>query len=98
MAYGGHKEACQTLPGHATLLARSNICPIQMIRFGQNIYATQFHTELDEEGLIIRINTYKNHGYFSPEDSEKLILIAKNNLVTTPRLILSQFIKRYKQQ
>ncbi len=69
-----------------------------MIRFGQNIYATQFHTELDEKGLIIRINTYMNHGYFSPKDSENLILIAKNNLVTVPQLILSQFIKRYKRQ
>ena len=97
-AYGGHKEACQTLPNNATLLARSNICPIQMIRFGQNIYATQFHTELDEEGIVIRINIYKNHGYFSPEDAEKLIMNAKSNLVTSPGLILNQFIKKYKLQ
>ena len=98
VAYGGHKEACQTLPSNATFLARSNICPIQMIRFGKNIYATQFHTELDEEGIAIRINIYKNHGYFSPEDAEKLIMNAKSNLVTSPGLILNQFIKKYKRQ
>ena len=98
MAYGGHKEACQTLPSNAILLARSNICPIQMVRFGQNIYATQFHTELDEEGITIRINIYKNHGYFSPEDAENLIMKAKSNLVTSPGLILNQFIKKYKRE
>jgi GMP synthase (glutamine-hydrolysing) len=69
-----------------------------MVRFGQNIYATQFHTELDEEGIAIRINIYKNHGYFSPEDAENLIMKAKSNLVTSPGLILNKFIKNYKLQ
>ena len=71
-AYGGHKEACQSLPPGAILLAESQDCPIQMIRMGKNIYGTQFHTELDKDGVILRIKVYKNHGYFSPEDAEKL--------------------------
>ena len=52
-AYCGHKEACQWLPEDAVLLARSASCPFQMIRFKNNIYATQFHTELDLEGIIL---------------------------------------------
>jgi len=95
-AYGGHKEACQKLPVEATLLASSDNCPVQMIRFNNNIYATQFHTELDEEGIGIRINIYKDHGYFSPVDAEKLIKASKNDTVTIPMIILKQFVKKYK--
>jgi len=96
-AFGGHKEACQSLPTDAILLAESQNCPIQMIRFGNNIYATQFHTELDEDGILLRIKIYKNHGYFSPDDAEKLINLAKNKHVNTPKLILDRFIQIYKQ-
>jgi len=97
-AYGGHKEACQILPTRAILLASSDNCPVQMIRFGANIYATQFHTELDEDGIGIRINIYKDHGYFSPEDAEKLINTSKKSHVTVPMNILGQFVKMYKRK
>ena len=96
MAYVGHKEACQTLPVGATLLASSSICPVQMIRFGKNIYATQFHTELDVDSVHLRINIYKNHGYFSPEDAEMILEKTKNYHITVPGMILHNFIQRYK--
>ncbi len=95
-AYGGHKEACQKLPKEATLLMRSDNCPVQMIRFGKNIYATQFHTELDAESISLRIDIYRNHGYFSPEDAELLINNTTKYHIAVPCLILSQFIQRYK--
>jgi GMP synthase (glutamine-hydrolysing) len=98
MAYVGHKEACQTIPSGAILLAGSNNCPIQMIRFGRNIYATQFHTELDMESIQLRINIYKNHGYFSPKDAVILIENTENYHVTAPKLILHNFVQRYKQE
>ena len=94
-AYCGHKEACQTLPGDAVLLASSDDCPIQMIKFRNNIYATQFHTELDLDGIILRTNVYKNHGYFSPEDAETLIKKTKKVEVTVPSKILHRFIQKY---
>jgi len=72
LGFVGHKEACQITPPDATLLASSPTCPVQMIRFGQNVYATQFHAELDFNGLALRIDFYKNKGYFPPEDAEKL--------------------------
>lgn len=96
MAFVGHKEACQTIPIGAILLAGSTSCPIQMIRFGKNIYATQFHTELDVDDILLRIQIYKNHGYFSPKDSELLIKKTKNYHVTIPSMILHKFIQKYK--
>ena len=46
-AFVGHKEACSVLPPGAVLLAGSAACPVQMFRVKQNLYATQFHPELD---------------------------------------------------
>jgi GMP synthase (glutamine-hydrolysing) len=97
MAYVGHKEACQNIPGGATLLAGSSGCPFQMIRFAKNIYATQFHTELDADDVNLRIKIYKNHGYFSPEDTEALKKKIKNYHVIFPGRILKNFVQKYKQ-
>ncbi len=96
VAYGGHKESCQKLPSSATILARSDNCPVQMLRFGKNMYATQFHTELNTVGIILRINIYKDHGYFLPEEIATVIKNTKNYHVTFPFMILSQFIQKYK--
>ena len=97
VAFGGHKEACQSVPKDAILLASSDSCPVQMIRFGENIYATQFHTELDTEGIHLRIDIYKNHGYFSPEDAVKLKDETSKYQVVEPEKILGQFVKYYKR-
>lgn len=98
MAYGGHNEACQNLPDGAILLASSDDCPVQMIRIGKNIYASQFHTELDAEGTLVRIEIYKNHGYFSPKDIETIRKRTLKHDVTYPFTILKNFIQKYKQE
>ncbi len=95
-AFGGHKEACQDVPPGATLLGSSANCPVQMIRYKRNIYGVQFHTELDRAGLALRINIYKDAGYFPPEDAEKLIKAAQFENVTTPEKILKRFVARYR--
>ena len=46
-AFVGHKEAVQQLPVGCQHLIESDTCPYQMIRYGQNVYATQFHPEAD---------------------------------------------------
>jgi GMP synthase (glutamine-hydrolysing) len=96
-AFVGHKEACQELAPGATLLASSERCPIQMIRFKNNIYATQFHPELDTEGLSLRIRIYQDHVYFPPEQTELMIDAIKNEEVTIPEIILRRFVDKYRR-
>lgn len=96
MAFCGHKEACQSLPEDSLLLAKSETCPYQMIKFKNNIYAMQFHTELDVEGILLRIEVYKNYGYFSPDDAKALIKKAKEYEVSFPNQILKRFVDKYK--
>jgi GMP synthase (glutamine-hydrolysing) len=94
-AFTGHKEACSSLPAHAVVLASSQACPVQMFRIKENLYATQFHPELDAEGLVTRIDIYRHAGYFPPESAEELMADARRYTVTEPMNILKNFVARY---
>jgi GMP synthase (glutamine-hydrolysing) len=94
-AFVGHKEAVQSLPVGCVHLISSEPCPFQMIRYGQNVYATQFHPEADAQDFEQRIQIYRNHGYFPPERAEELIEICYGADVTVPGEILRRFVVRY---
>jgi len=94
-AFVGHKEAVQSLPPGATHLVRSGPCPFQMIRHGQNVYATQFHPEADAEGFEVRIEIYKHRGYFPPEDADRLTSMCRAANVHAPERVLRNFVARY---
>ncbi len=94
-AFVGHKEAVQNLPDGCVHLVASDPCPFQMIRWGQNVYATQFHPEADAGDFEQRINIYKDHGYFPPEDAQTLIDLCHAADVTQPGEILRRFAQRY---
>lgn len=91
----GHKEAVTRLPRGAVRLAASTTCPVQAFRIGRHGYATQFHPELDVEGLVLRIETYRHHGYFEPDQAQSLIDLARRAVVTEPPKILAAFVERY---
>ncbi len=94
-AFGGHKEAASSLPAGVACLARSADCPVQAFRVGANVYATQFHPELDADGICTRIDVYKNHGYFAPETATSLKEAARQRIVEYPMNILRGFAQRY---
>ncbi len=97
-AFLGHKEACEVLPPGAVLLAGSKDCPVQMFRVGRNVYATQFHPELDAPGMALRIQIYKHAGYFDPREAGRLTAVAHSATVTEPERILRRFVERYAQK
>jgi GMP synthase (glutamine-hydrolysing) len=94
-AFTGHKEAISRLPGHAILLASSAGCPVQAFRVGSNVYATQFHPELDVAGLCTRIEVYKHAGYFDPDQADEIKAQATRSHVTWPPAIVRGFVGRY---
>ena len=94
-AFVGHKEAAQHLPKDCAHLVSSPTCPMQMIRFKQNVYATQFHPEADSAGFELRIRLYKDKGYFAPEDADRLIAMCQAADVHSPELLLRNFVARY---
>ncbi len=92
----GHKEACMVVPPAVAILATGAACPVQMYRVKQNIYVTQFHPELDAEGLVTRMTQYVNNGYFAPEElAEKVAQVRAAGVEHFPHLILRNFVERY---
>ena len=97
LVFIGHKEACDNIPPSAVLLVSSTLCPVQMFRIKKNIYATQFHPEADVDEFILRINTYKNHGYFPTEQASELISAIKGVETPVSKEILRRFVIKYQQ-
>ncbi len=94
-AFVGHKEAIHVPPPHAVVLASSPGCPVQAFRVQQNLYATQFHPELDVPGIVMRIEIYRHAGYFPAETTQTLIAEVSRQVVAHPPLVLANFVRRY---
>lgn len=94
-AFLGHKEAITRLPPVAVRLAESEACPVQAFRVGRNVYATQFHPELDVPGIQVRIDIYKHAGYFPPEAAEDLKARVAEASVVHPPEIVRRFVTHY---
>lgn len=94
-AFLGHKEAVTVLPAGAVLLASSADCPVHAFRLGRNVYATQFHPELDVDGLCLRIETYRGYGYFEAHEADDLLAQARAAHVEHPPGLLARFVELY---
>jgi GMP synthase (glutamine-hydrolysing) len=73
----------------------SDSCPFQMIRSGENVYATQFHPEADGQVFADRIRIYRDRGYFPPAEAQALSEACLAADVTQPEQILRRFVDRY---
>lgn len=96
-AFVGHKEAVQALPEGCAHLVAGEGCPFQMIRYGNNVYATQFHPEADGEVFALRIRIYRDKGYFAPGDAARLTAAARLGNPDAGARILRNFVARYGQ-
>ena len=94
-AFLGHKEAVARMPDGAVLLATGEACPGQGFRMRSNVYAPQFHPELDAEDLCLRIDIYREYGYFDPDDADVLKAAAREAPVTEPPRLLRRFAELY---
>jgi len=97
LSFVGHKEAVQSLPEGCVTLVSSPTCPHQMIRYKDNVYATQFHPEADAAGFETRIHIYKHRGYFPPEEAESLIQMCRAADVHAPENVLKAFVEKYRR-
>jgi GMP synthase (glutamine-hydrolysing) len=88
----GHQDCVVRLPTNCTLLGKTDKAK-QIYRFDDApIYATQFHPELDRNGLIDRIRTYRKYvERITKSTFEEFILQCQE----TPRMdeILRRFVR-----
>lgn len=91
----GHKEALDALPESATHLLEGAQCPVQMLRYRDRIYATQFHPEADGASFALRIRVYRAKGYFHPDEAEALIARCAPAQTEVSGRILANFVQRF---
>lgn len=94
-AFVGHKEAIAEVPDTITVLASSPTCPVQAFRVGRNVYATQFHPELDTASFTSRVRAYANHGYFEPSEVDTIVEGAERADVRASHMVLGRFVEEY---
>ena len=94
-AFVGHKEALSEVPPSITVLASSPTCPVQAFRVGENVYATQFHPELDTASFTARVRSYAGHGYFDPSEVDAIIATAEAADVRASHMVLGRFVEEY---
>lgn len=72
-AFTGHKEAVSAVGPGVRVLATGPACPVQLVRANRSTWASQFHPDLDYEGMAARMSFNLTGGYFSPEDYEGIV-------------------------
>ena len=90
-----HEDLVSKLPSSATVLASSELCPNQVYRIGDNIYAVQFHPEVDgdlvQEWEIHADNAFKSSGR---SGVAKEIHEAEVSLIATWKPVLQKWGER----
>ncbi len=94
-AFVGHKEALREPPPGSVVLASSPGCPVQAFRVRENLYATQFHPELDVPGIVERVRIYSGAGYFPADDVDRVVAALQTSRVEHPPRLLRAFVRRY---
>ncbi|QGU04634.1 glutamine amidotransferase [Corynebacterium comes] len=69
----GHTESVEKPGKGITVLATGPSCPVQFFRSGEQVWATQFHADMDAEAMKDRMDFYYDYGYFSPDDYHAIV-------------------------
>ncbi|MDU0348904.1 glutamine amidotransferase-related protein [Actinomyces sp. MRS3W] len=94
-AFVGHHEGAVDVPEHATLLASSPDCPVQMIRVGKCVYGTQFNPELDAERFAQRVSVYSDAGYGDPGLVENILAEARSSQEHVAGQVIRNFVHHF---
>lgn len=92
LGFAGHKDSVLALPLGATLLAGGPQCPVQFYRMGDNVWATQFHPEMDGERITRRLSFYANSGYCDPAELQHVYAALRGHDTSTSNTIVRRFV------
>ncbi|MGK2348020.1 glutamine amidotransferase-related protein [Actinomyces sp. W5033] len=94
-AYVGHSQSVTDLPAGGLVLATGERCPIQMGRWGRNVYGTQFHPEITTTGMRVRIDAYGD-AYYPAHERAAVIERCDAADVRPANRIITDFVQRYR--
>lgn len=68
-AIEGHQDSVAVPAPSSVILASSTRSPVQAVRYGNNVYGTQFHSELNEEDLAYRLSLFPEYTAHASSES-----------------------------
>lgn len=93
----GHTENVEKLGDGLTVLATGPTCPVQFVRRGDRVWATQFHADMDAVAMRSRMDFYYDYGYFSTEDYETILAALPAIDTTWSNKLLENFVDHCKR-
>lgn len=72
-ALTGHTENAEPHPAELELLASGPTCPVQIVRYGDHVWASQFHAEMDHAAMKARMDFFFDYGYFPAEEYDTIV-------------------------
>ncbi|XCB30360.1 gamma-glutamyl-gamma-aminobutyrate hydrolase family protein [Arcanobacterium hippocoleae] len=94
--YTGHSEAVCAPLESGVLLAWSPSCPIQAVRFGNNVYGVQFHPEINRDSLEVRLAAYAGK-YFDLDGADKVRARVHGKDVSSGEILIRAFVETYQE-
>jgi GMP synthase-like glutamine amidotransferase len=61
VAVVGHEDSLVHAPEGSVVLAKTDYCPTHLLRYGRNVYSTQFHSEMDADDLAYRMKMFPHY-------------------------------------
>ena len=61
----------------------------------ENMYATQFHPELDQHALAQRVMAYDGHGYYPSGEAAQTLAVLQGVNVGPSHSLLRNFARKY---
>lgn len=92
-ALTGHTENPMDLPDNLTVLATGPATPVQMVRYDDHVWATQFHAEMDADAMRTRMDFFHDYGYFPADEYARIVADLPNHDVSRANSLLRNFAR-----
>lgn len=92
-ALTGHTENPVRVPDSLTVVATGPDDLVQMVRYGDRVWATQFHAEMDADAMRTRMDFFHDYGYFPTEEYAHIVADLPNHDVSRANGLLRTFAR-----
>ena len=92
-ALTGHTENPVRVPDSLTVVATGPDGLVQMVRYGDRVWATQFHAEMDADAMRTRMDFFHDYGYFPAEEYARIVADLPNHGVSRANGLLRTFAR-----
>ena len=92
-ALTGHTENPVAVPDSLAVVASGPDGLVQVVRYGDRVWATQFHAEMDAAAMRTRMDFFHDYGYFPAEEYARIVADLPNHDVSRANGLLRTFAR-----